>query len=190
VLPALALALVVVAGCAHAPPKNAQSVAIPPTATLGVEQTEGATLRRALVRELERAPAARPARVPDGGCGQGATCLARVGRKASAELVLSLTLAGLGEMRLVRTRLVRSKDELVLQDLQETTHGGTAGLEGYSAELARRLFPSERPSPWYRTWWFWSAVAVVVGAGTGVTWWLVTRDGPEGDPNVVRIGDL
>jgi hypothetical protein len=171
--------------------------------TIGVAKSEGTALRNKLRREVQRRPEARPmpsqrvdralARRSDSkpdSCGDSAPCLARVGRDLPADLVLSSTLAGLGEMRLVRTRLVRSKDGLMLHDFQETVQRGPRSLNRYAAELTRRLFPDRPRQRWYRKWWIWTAVAAAVGASVGVTWWAATRNGQEPDPNVVRLGDL
>lgn len=170
--------------------------------TIGVAKSEGTALRRELRREVQRRQNAQPsaskrvdralAKKGDGpgSCGDSASCLARVGREVPADLVLASTLAGLGEMRLVRTRLVRSKDGLMLHDFQETVQRGPESLNHYAAELTRRLFPDRLQQRWYKKWWIWSAIAAAVGASVGVTWWLATRNGQEPDPNVVRLGDL
>jgi hypothetical protein len=174
-------------------------VALVPVDTLGVARSEGAAIERVLSREVERSRSVSAARsdevrralerAPARGCRESDACLASVGRGARADLVLSATLAGLGELRLVRARLVRARDELVLQDVQETIPGGVDQMEQRAAEIARRLFP-ERGPPWHRRWWVWSALAGVV-ATVGLTVWLVERDRESGtDPNLVRIGDL
>ena len=192
------------AGCArHARPRDARSVAIVAVDTLGVAPDEGTRLQRALQREASRRPGAAPAtpeRVarafgPDDRpatrrCRESDSCLAGVGRRVPADLVLTATLAGLGDMRLVRARLVRSSDALVVHDLQRTISGRASALEQVAADLSRRLFPHEGSS-WYRRWWVWAAVASVTGATVGLTWWLASDRGePDRDPNVKHLGDL
>jgi hypothetical protein len=199
----LALALAAgVAGCGHAPPPRPPVVAVLPVDTLGLPPAEGAALEAAVWRDLESARAARPAppaRVTaalatvdagaaPGSCREQAACLAGVGRRVPSDLVLALALAGLGDLRLVRSRLVRASDGLALQDLQETVQGGGAALDGYAQRLTRRLFPEAGRRPWYRSWWFWSSVAAVAGATAAITWATVgTRPHESG---VVHVGDL
>jgi len=103
--------------------------------------------------------------------------------------VLSSTLAGLGEMRLVRARLVRAADALVVQDLQETIPGGLA-VEQRAGDLVRRLFPESGSRAWYRRWWVWATVAGVVGATVGVVTWAATRHSEPRDPSTIHVGDL
>ena len=92
-------------------------------------------------------------------------------------------------MRLVRTRLLRASDALVVQDLLETIPGGGA-LEQRAGELIRRLFPESSGRAWYRRWWVWAAVAGVVGATVGLTTWAATRRSDPVDPRTIHIGDL
>jgi len=172
------LAAAVLGGCAHTAAQR-PSVAVAVVETMGVDGRQGAALQRAMRRELVR----------HGGV--------RFVRGKQAELVVSMTLAGLGEVRLVRTRLVRSGDGMVLKDLQETVRHeprandrrGAGGLSRYARELADRLFPRRAPAPWYRTWWVWTAAAAgVVGGTVGVVFAATRRDEP--DSGVVRLGDL
>ena len=195
----LFLVFVVLSGCAHQAPRP-QRVAVMPVDTLGLADQEGRALHRALQREAQRHPTARPAptervvslaAATDAACRESDRCLADIGRQVPADLVLSVTLAGLGQMRLVRARLVRARDAMVLQDLQQTIGGGAAALAGSAADLTRRLFPHARGRPWYRRWWVWAALAGVVGTAVGVTWWATSHDGePDRDPNLVHLGDL
>ena len=194
------LLLVALTGCAHRPPPKPQRVAVMPVDTLGLAAQEGKALHRALQREAQRHPTAKPAptkRVEalaeqaEERCHESDRCLADIGRRVPADLVLSATLAGLGQMRLIRARLVRAQDAMVLQDLQQTVGGGAAALDGSAADLTRRLFPEARGRPWYRRWWVWTALAGAVGTAVGVTWWAASRDGePDRDPNLVHIGNL
>jgi hypothetical protein len=159
-------------GCASTRATRKPSVAVAVVETMGVEARQGADLQRAVRREIVRHEGVRAA----------------AGEQDSADLELSMTLAGLGEVRLVRTRLVRRKDGMVLKDLQETVRHEPRGLERYARDLTGRLFPRRAPTPWYRRWWIWAAAAGVVGGTVGVVF-ATTRE-PETDPNVVRLGDL
>ena len=175
-----------------------------PVDTMGVALTEGTSFRRALEQETSRTIAARlspPERVRRAvrsettalttPCGESERCLARIGQQIPADLVLLTTLAGLGDMRLVRARLVRARDGLVVQDLQETVPGGPRVLDQTASDLVRRLFPERGAKPWYRRWWVWTAAAGVVAATVGITWGLAARQGePEQDPNVIHVGEL
>jgi hypothetical protein len=189
-------------GCAHRP-AAVPTVAILPVDTLGIPAGEGEALREALALEVARVRAARPARPADVGralaadpatsqpaelvrCRDSNTCLAGLGRRVPSAIVLSLTLAGLGDLRLVRSRLVRSGDGLALQDLQETV--AAAGLADHAAALARRLFPDALRRPWYRQWWFYAAVVGVAGATAAITWAAVHTSAREA--GVVHVGDL
>jgi hypothetical protein len=174
----LLLVAAVFGGCAHTAARR-PSVAVAAVETMGVDASQGAALQRAVRRELVRHGGVRAVR-------------------GQAELVLSMTLAGLGEVRLVRTRLVRTRDGMVLKDLQETVRhgvganertGSSSGLSRYARELAERLFPRRAPTPWYRRWWIWTAAAAgLVGGTVGVVFAATQKDEP--DPNVVRLGDL
>jgi hypothetical protein len=185
------------AGCGHAP-RPVPTVAILPVDSLGVAPGEGVALGEAVVREVARGQAARPASparvgaaaadVTGSGGRDSAAGLAVIGRRVPAELVLSLGLAGLGDLRLVRSRLVRTEDGLALQDLQETVQGGGPALERYAAGLARRLFPEAVRRPWYRSWWFFASVAAVAGATAVITWAAVPGRGHEA--GVIHLGDL
>jgi hypothetical protein len=178
-------------------------VAIIPVTTLGLDPAEGRHLERALRRETNQRPTARaapPARVSaaldrvasDGSCAESEECLARAGRAVPADLVLSCTLAGLGNTRVIRARLLRCGDAVVLQDLQQTIAGqGTTVLDEAAVDLGRRLFPAPPGRPWYRKWWVWTAAAAVIGGTVAVIVWAAsTPDDPGRDPALVHIGDL
>ena len=167
-----ALCALWVAGCASTRATRKPRVAVAVVETMGVDAKQGADLQRAVRREIVRHEGVRAARAEG----------------AAADLQLSMTLAGLGEVRLVRTRLVRKKDGMLLKDLQETVHHETRGLERYARDLTGRLFPRRARTPWYRRWWIWAAVAGVVGGTVGAV--IATTREPEADPNVVRLGDL
>ena len=200
-LVAAALAsLVALAGCGPARSRPAPRVAIMPVDTVGVPATEGEALHGALGRALQGSRAARA--VPAGAavaaaatqpadlsrCRESDACLAGVGRRVPADLVLSLALAGLGDLRLVRSRLLRTDDGLALQDLQETVQGGGPALAAYAGKLARRLFPEVSRRPWYKQWWFFVAVAAVAGATAAATWAAVRATRHE--TGVIHLGDL
>lgn len=184
-------------GCAHRGGGGRVVVAVMPVETMGVPAAEGASLHRALLRELALSASARPtgaaelqqaaAREP---CRDSDECLARLGRRVAASLVLASTLAGLGDMRLVRARLLRSSDALVVQDLQETIPGAGGALDQRAGDLVKRMFPESGGRAWYRRWYVWAVVAGVVGATVGVTVWAATRGGEPRDPNLHHLGDL
>jgi hypothetical protein len=174
-----------------------------PVDTVGVPAEEGAALQTALVGVLERARSARPA--PPAAtaaaataaasqpadwtrCRESSACLQAVGRRVPADLVLSLAVAGLGDLRLVHSRLLRTEDAMALQDLQETVQGGRPALETYAGALARRLFPEAARRPWYKQWWFYVTVAVAAGAAAVGTWAIVRSQ--RHDTGVVHLGDL
>ena len=94
-------------------------------------------MRAAHRDEVGAAIAAQP--VAESVCLESDSCLGDVGQTVSAELVLAVTMAGLGKTRLVRTRLVRSGAGFVTQDLQETVERSGAGFSGYADELAARV---------------------------------------------------
>jgi hypothetical protein len=122
-------------------------------------------------------------------CRQSDTCLARAARRVPSELVLSLTVAGLGDMWLVRSRLLRASDGMAVQDVRDTVEGGARAVEQYAPRLARRLFPDSGRRPWYKQWWLWSSVAVGAAATAGLATWAAVRSRPE-DTGVVPVGSL
>jgi len=193
---ALALSAALCA-CAHG--KTAPTVAVLPVETVGVPDEQGAAFHDALVKELDRTRTALPApkdRValalaaeteasPQPPCRESDACLARAGIRAQSDSVLSLTVAGLGNLWLVRGRLVRSQDALPLQEVQETAEGGVQAVDRYAPQLAHRLFPDARP--WYRQWWLWTSVAVGLAAGGTA---LGVALGTRGGDGAVVIGSL
>jgi hypothetical protein len=199
-LAAALLAALVAAGCGPSATRPVPRVAIVPVDTVGVPAVEGEALQGALAGALDRSRTARP--VPGAAaaaaaasqpadwtrCRESTACLAGVGRRVPAELVLSLAVAGLGDLRLVRSRLVRADDGLALQDLQETVQGGRAALESYAGRLSRRLFPEAIRRPWYKQWWFFVTVAAVAGAAAAGTWAIVRST--RHDTGVWHLGDL
>jgi hypothetical protein len=197
------LALLALGGCGPAGSRPAPRVAIVPVDTVGVPNDEGVALQTALTSALDRSRAARP--VPAAAtataaataatqpadwtrCRESSACLAGVGRRVPADLVLALVVAGLGDLRLVGSRLLRADDAMVLQDLQETVQGGRPALETYAGGLARRLLPEAARRPWYRQWWFFVAVAGVAGATAAATWAIVRSQ--RHDTGVWHLGDL
>lgn len=184
-------------GCAHAAPVVARSVAIAPVEVIGVPAGEGEALRSAIERQLAGAAAHRsvergrlgPLDPGSPACRETQACLAEAGLRVPADLVLSLTVAGLGPTRLVRSRLIGTEGGLLLQDLQETLTDGPRALDSYAQSLTWRLFPEpESRSPWYRRWWVWT-VAGALAAGAGATAAVLANRG-ETDDNVVHLGDL
>jgi hypothetical protein len=179
--------------CAHAP-TAARVVAIVPVDALAVDGSEGEALRTAVEKQLATASAHHA--VPreklgaldpgDPHCRESETCLADAGRQLPADLVLSMTVAGLGSTRLVRSRLIGTKEGLLLQDLQETLTGGPPALDPFAQSLVRRLFPE--PEPWYKRWWIWTIAGAVVAGAATTTAVLVTR--ANSGPAVVHLGDL
>jgi hypothetical protein len=194
----LALALALAAtGCAHAPPLQVRTVAIAPVDAMGIPTEEGEALRAAIERQLATATAHHsvereklaPLDPGDAHCRESEACLAEAGKRVPADLVLSLTVAGLGPTRLVRSRLIGTDNGLVLQDLQETLTGGPQALDPYARSLAQRLFPEpELRTPWYGKWWVWT-VAGVVAAGAGTTAAVLATRGRQ-NAGVIHIGDL
>jgi len=191
---ALALASL---GCAHVPPPGpARTVAIAPVDALGVPAAEAETLRAALEQQLAAATAHHA--IPreklgsldpgEAACRESEACLAEAGKQIPSDLVLSMTLAGLGPTRLVRSRLIGVSDGLVLQDLQETLTTGPQGLEPYAQSLAKRLFPEPgAATPWYGRWWVWTIAGGVVAAAAATTAALVSQRNEAG---VIHLGDL
>jgi hypothetical protein len=188
------MAALAMGACASGAARGPVSVAVMPVDTLGVPAAEASSFHGALLRELGLSRTARPAAAKGAAqpsrCRDSDECLAGVGRRLAASLVLSSTLAGLGDMRLIRARLVRASDALVVQDLQETVPGGAGTLDQRAADLIRRLFPERVGRAWYRRWWVWVGVGLAVAAA-GVTTWLVIRRSQQPAPdNVHHIGDL
>ena len=183
-------------GCAHAPAGPPRAVAVVPVDALAVPAAEGEELRAAVEKQLAAATAHQA--VPRGKlgpldpgepkCRESEACLAEAGRKLPADLVLSMTVAGLGTTRLVRSRLIGTKDGLLLQDLQETLTGGSSALDPFAQSLVRRLFPEPEPR-WYARWWVWTiAGAAVAGAAAATTAVLVTR--ANANQGIVHLGNL
>ena len=196
----LLLALLIPVGCAHAPAAPPQGVAVMPVEVLGIEPERGVSLRESIegaAAELssvtltpsvavdEALAAHHPA---ERECLEADLCLASLGLALKAPTVLAVTLAGLGDTNLVRSRLISAEQGLALQDLQETVVGGPEGMRSYATDLVRRLFPETPEAPWYRRWWVWAGSAVVLGTATAVTVVLVRRSAH--DSGVVHIGDL
>ncbi len=187
--------------CAHQPPVKVQRVALMPVDAVGVPPREGETLHRALHRALQHSETAKPSpaeplrrslaqqKTDLSHCLSSDPCLSAVGRDLSADLVLTVTMAGLGSVRLVRSRLFEIDPGIVLKDIQETTGADSKQIERYVGQLARRLFPPPPGRPWYRRWWVWTAAAAAVGATVGITLLATTQDSPR-DPGVIRLGEL
>ena len=194
-----ALALAGAAACAHTAPLPPQVVAVMPVDVLGVEPERGIALRQAVeaaASDLSSVTIVPPVDVdraladhtPAGSaCLEADACLAALGSTLAAPSVLALTLAGLGETSIVRSRLVSAEQGLTLQDLQETVVGGPDAVRIYAGELTRRLFP-EAPPPWYRRGWVWAGSATVLALGTTLA--VVLVSGRQHDSGVVHIGDL
>jgi hypothetical protein len=179
--------------CVHAP-TEARAVAVVPVDALAVDPAEGEALRAAVEKQLSTATAHRA--VPreklgaldpgDAHCRESESCLAEAGRQLPTDLVLSMTVAGLGSTRLVRSRLITTKEGLVLQDLQETLMGGAPALDLFAQSLAQRLFPE--PNPWYRRWWVWTLAGVAVAGAATTTAVLVTRS--NANSGIIHLGNL
>lgn len=177
--------------CAHHAPQI--RVAIVPVDALALPQVEGELLRAGVEQRLAQSTAHHvvsreelgPLDPVDQACRESNECLASAGRQLPADLVLSMIVTGLGSTRLVRSRLIGTRDGLVLQDLEETLTGGPAALAPFAQSLARRLFPE--PEPFFGRWWVWAGAAVVVaGVATAVVvaTFATTRAG------VLHLGDL
>ena len=194
------LIAVSLSGCAHAAPPLPQVVAVVPVDVLGLTPEEGITLRQSVESAVATLSATQLAQdsdvdqalahhTPTGReCLAADPCLASLGLELHAPSVLALTLAGLGDTYLVRSRLVASEQGLALQDLQETVVGGQGAVTAYAEKLVGRLFPETPSAPWYRRVWVWAGAAVVVGAGATLTV-ILLRPGQD-DSGVVRVGNL
>ncbi|MBI5549129.1 MAG: hypothetical protein HY901_35030 [Deltaproteobacteria bacterium] len=176
------------------------TIAFLPVETVGVPAEQGEALQAALLAEVQRTSAATPApaeRVAESlstqptepPCRESDACLAKAGRAAASEAVVALTVAGIGDLWLVKGRLVRSEDGLALQEVQETAEGGLKAVESYAPQLAQRLFPDAGRKPWYRQWWLWTSVAAGVAAAGGIATWAALRDNGPASTAVV-IGSL
>jgi len=177
------------AACAHgkSPPRT---IAIVPIDVLGVPPGQGEELSRALETELGRQPQNRLVRrdavraaLPEGEgtCAEAESCLIEVGRRLSADLVLSLRLAGLGDTHVLRARLFDVDRGILIKDLQETGGGGEGALATHARSVSRRMFPPPgEPS----RWWLWSGLAALAAATATIV--IVS----EGDPDVIHVGDL
>jgi len=186
-------------GCAHRSAGPAPIVAVLPADVLGAPEAEAVALQGAVLAQLELSPKSSLVErervvlaLSDIGsslaeCHASDRCISEVGRRTSADLVLSMTVAGLGEMRLVRSRLVEVESGLPVQDLQEHADGGVASLEQYGGALVELLFPPEHTVALLRRWWFWTALTGSLGASAGIAA-LATR--PTPDDTVVHVGDL
>jgi hypothetical protein len=194
----MAAACLLTLGCAHRTAAPPPTVAVLPAEVLGVPDAEAEALQRALVAQLEQSPQSIPVdsepieralagQPSSSDCHASDSCLTEIGRQSAADLVLSITVAGLGEMRLVRSRLVEVESGLTVQDLQEHADGGVDNLERYGQELAELLFPPEPAVAVLRRWWFWTAVTGGLGASAGLAA-LAARPAP--DDTVVHLGDL
>ncbi|MBN2358498.1 MAG: hypothetical protein JXR83_03535 [Deltaproteobacteria bacterium] len=179
------------------------AIAVLPVETLGLDEQQGRSLHALLQRQLaqrpqvtivaaervDRALAQRGAALQ--ACLAEASCLGEVGREAGADLVLAVTMAGLGSTKIVRARLVRSAGGVVLQDLQETVEGDAQALEAFAGRLALRLFP-EAARPWYGAWWFWTALggaALIATGATAAVIWVVVQQAAANE-NLVHLGEL
>lgn len=170
---ALSTTLLVLAqagACAHEATPPTRSVAILPVDTLGVPPAEGAMLKAAVERQVERSGTAH------------------ILPPERSDLALTLTLAGLGDVRLVRSQLVHNGDRLVLQDLKDTVPAGTPAMDAYAVDLARRLFPEAARRPWYRQGWWWS-IAGAAAVAAAATTWALSRGGPDSG-GVTHLGNL
>ena len=120
-------------------------------------------------------------------CLESEACLALLGLKANADLVLAVNLAVLGDAGVIRGRVIDTKEHLVLQELQETVGGDRDQILDGSRQLARRLLPAS-DTPWYGRWWVWAAGALVVGAAVGAAVILARED--QRPSGAIRLGDL
>jgi hypothetical protein len=196
----MGLVLVGLPACAHSSRGLDRRLALLPVDAVGLSHDEGLALHRSLRQALARrerlqltsdvalSQALSLGQINLARCQATDPCLAALGRRLQAELLLSVALAGLGDVRLVRSRLFAVNQGIALHDLQQTTGRSPQQLKQYADELSRRLFPDELRRPWYKQWWLWAAAATVVGVTAGVTWY-VTRDPPR-DSEVVHLGEL
>ncbi len=186
-------------GCAHRSVGPVPVVAVLPADVLGTPEAEAEALQGAVMERLELSEQSQPVarelvaqalaevEPSPSECHASDPCLTEIGAQTSADLVLSLTVAGLGELRLVRSRLVDVESGLTVQDLQEHADGGVTSLEQYGADLVAELFPAEPAVALLRRWWFWTALTGGLGASAGIAA-LAAR--PKPDDTVVHLGEL
>lgn len=176
--------------------RDALSVLVLPAEVHGLPAQDGEDIARSLREELARSPYQVVAAEPDPAqltaCAGDDACLASLGQRLGAQRLISLALAGLGQTRLLRCRLIDTRQGMVLQDLEKTLDPGPPDSPALAAELVQRLFPElSPPTPWYLSWWLWGGVAgaAVLTGVAAVTAALLLQ--PEPQPSdALRLGEL
>ena len=197
--PLFILAAQLLSACAHSAGGPTRLVAVMPVEVLGLPGDSGTAFREAVETEATTqggvelvAPAtvasATAELAPDlSSCISTDSCVSSIGTRAGAKEVLTLSIAGLGDTYLIRSRLLEAKSGLVLHDFQETVMGDREAVRANVRQLVSRIFPAQGLSPWYRRWWVWAGGTVLLGAAAATV--LALRDG-GGAGYVVHVGEL
>ena len=91
------------------------------------------------------------------------------GRKLAKKLILNLTRSG--------AIVVEQKE--VVPSKEPALNPSKVSSPTVVVPAKRKSRPSSDENPFYRQWWFWTAVGVVVAAGAGASILLLTKKDPE-----------
>lgn len=158
------------------------SVGVAPFSMLGLEEEQGAVLRRVAMERVGSqrrgrqvvAPATIDAAILElelGGealqsCLQEGPCAARVARQAQADQLIVGSAAGLGRTYMLRLNLVDAQRGVIAEEVQQSVEGDLSDLSAaVSAQVDRLL----GPPPVTRRWWFWTIIGGVVVAAAAIT---------------------
>ncbi len=187
------------ASAPHTKRSTHHRIALLPTERLNLTPAEGRHLRHALVgilqhrRQIVLIDDAKVAKIlldHPKDCVQRPTCQRGLATALAASGLLVLRAGQLGQTLMLRLTLIDAEGvkkgswQEVLHDRKEASL--TRSLEHMVNSLAPRpLAILPPPRPWYRRWWIWTAVGVVV-TGAVTTAVLLSRDtGPHADVGIV-----
>lgn len=186
--------------CSHTQIQTPKKLLMLSPSTLGLAQTEGDQLQAALETELQQdkdlkvlvkpiSMMAFPTTYADANaCLESPTCLSHLGKHMSADLALSLIMAGLSDVRLIRARLVDANQGLLMSDIQQNVTMSEKGYAKYAEDLRNKLFLQTAVKPWYKHWWVWTGAVGLLASATAT--WLLLQKSPSKNSDAIHLGDL
>lgn len=171
------------------------SVGVAPFSVLGLDDDQGAELRRVALERVGSQRRGRQVVSPNiidlaienlelgnealQACLEEGPCAARVARQAHVDQLIVGSAAGLGRTYMLRLNLVDAQRAVIEQEVQQTVEGDLGDLSTAVAEQVDRLLG---PPPIHRRWWFWTLIGGIVVTAAVVTTLVLML--PDDEPQV------